>query len=176
MWRVGPPRPTATWEPAPTQAEVNKPVRSAHRWTSTGKPYKYYLKRPTSYQKGQSLPLVISAHGFGYPAWRYLSQIKMHEVGDRVGFLTAYHPGAGSTAWDLSSPDSTDTRFVEKVVADVEAKDGADPRRIYMQGFSLGSGMSYIMGVTHPDLFAAVSPNSGIGPMSKETGSAYRRS
>jgi len=150
-----------------TQAEVNSQfeVRSLN---IDGKPYKYYLKRPPSYRKGQSLPLVISAHGFGYPAWRYLSQIKMHEVGDREGFLTAYIQGPGP-AWDLSSPDSSDTRFIEKVVADVEARDNADPRRIYMQGFSLGSGMSYIMGITRPDLFAAVSPNSGIGPMSKET-------
>lgn len=150
-----------------TQAEVNS-LFEVRTLNIDGKPYKYYLKRPPGYQNGQSLPLVISAHGFGYPAWRYLSQIKMHEVGDREGFLTAYIQGPGP-AWDLSSPDSSDTRFIEKVVADVEAKDNADPRRIYMQGFSLGSGMSYIMGITHPDLFAAVSPNSGIGPMSKET-------
>ncbi|MDB5453370.1 MAG: Poly(3-hydroxybutyrate) depolymerase-like protein, partial [Caulobacteraceae bacterium] len=41
---------------------------------------------------------------------------------------------------------------------------------VYMQGFSLGSGLTYMMGITHPQLFAAVSPNSGIGPMSPEVG------
>ena len=34
-------------------------------------------------------------------------------------------------------------------------------------GFSFGSGMTYMMGVSYPYLFAAVSPNNGIGPMSK---------
>jgi poly(3-hydroxybutyrate) depolymerase len=149
-----------------TQAEVNysfdvRPI------TVDGKPYKYYLKRPSGFEKGKSLPLVISAHGHGYPAWLYLSQIKMHEVGEKEGFLTAYLEGPGP-GWDFKSPDGADAQFVQKVIADAEQTYGADPGRIYMQGFSLGSGLSYMMGVTHPRLFAAISPNSGIGPMSKE--------
>jgi poly(3-hydroxybutyrate) depolymerase len=125
------------------------------------------LKRPSGFEKGKSLPLVIAAHGHGYPAWLYLSQIKMHEVGEKEGFLTAYLEGPGP-GWDFKSPDGVDAQFVQKVIADVEQAYGADPTRIYMQGFSLGSGLTYMMGITRPGLFAAISPNSGIGPMSKE--------
>jgi polyhydroxybutyrate depolymerase len=149
-----------------TQAEVNDTF-DVRPITVDGKPYKYYLKRPSSYDKSKSLPLVIAAHGFGYPAWQYLSQLKMHEVGEKEGFLTAYIEGP-APGWDFKSPDSVDAQFVQKVIADAEQAYGADPGRIYMQGFSLGSGLSYMMGITHPRLFAAVSPNSGIGPMSKE--------
>jgi len=149
-----------------TQAEVNDSF-DVRPITVDGKPYKYYLKRPSSYEKGKSLPLVIAAHGHGYPAWLYLSQIKMHEVGEKEGFLTAYLEGPGP-GWEFKSPDGADAQFVQKVIADAEQAYGADPGRIYMQGFSLGSGLSYMMGITHPRLFAAVSPNSGIGPMSKE--------
>jgi polyhydroxybutyrate depolymerase len=149
-----------------TQAEVNASF-DVRAITVDGKPYKYYLKRPSSYEKGKSLPLVIAAHGFGYPAWQYLSQIKMHEVGEKEGFLTAYIEGP-APGWDFKSPDGVDAQFVQKVIADAEQTYGADPGRIYMQGFSLGSGLSYMMGITHPRLFAAISPNSGIGPMSKE--------
>jgi poly(3-hydroxybutyrate) depolymerase len=149
-----------------TQAEVNDSF-DVRAITVDGKPYKYYLKRPSGYEKGKSLPLVISAHGFGYPAWLYLSQIKMHEVGEKEGFLTAYIEGP-APGWDFKLPDGADAQFVQKVIADAEQAYGADPGRIYMQGFSLGSGMAYMMGITHPRLFAAVSPNSGIGPMSKE--------
>ncbi|HWJ35975.1 MAG TPA: PHB depolymerase family esterase [Steroidobacteraceae bacterium] len=149
-----------------TQTEVNASF-DVRPITVDGKPYKYYLKRPSGYEKGKSLPLVISAHGHGYPAWLYLSQIKMHEVGEKEGFLTAYLEGPGP-GWDFKLPDGADAQFVQKVIADVEQAYGADPTRIYMQGFSLGSGLSYMMGITHPRLFAAVSPNSGIGPMSKE--------
>jgi poly(3-hydroxybutyrate) depolymerase len=149
-----------------TRAEVDDSF-DVRAITVDGKPYKYYLKRPSGYEKGKSLPLVIAAHGFGYPAWLYLSQIKMHEVGEKEGFLTAYIEGP-TPGWDFKSPDGVDAQFVQKVIADAEQAYGADPGRIYMQGFSLGSGLSYMMGITHPRLFAAISPNSGIGPMSKE--------
>jgi poly(3-hydroxybutyrate) depolymerase len=149
-----------------TQTEINASF-DVRPITVDGKPYKYYLKRPSGFEKGKPLPLVISAHGFGYPAWLYLSQIKMHEVGEKEGFLTAYIEGP-APGWDFRSPDSGDAQFVQKVIADAEQAYGADPRRIYMQGFSLGSGLTYMMGITHPGLFAAISPNSGIGPMSKE--------
>ncbi|MDB5459755.1 MAG: Poly(3-hydroxybutyrate) depolymerase-like protein, partial [Caulobacteraceae bacterium] len=39
---------------------------------------------------------------------------------------------------------------------------------VYMQGFSFGSGMTLMTGLTHPQLFAAISPNNGIGDYSKE--------
>src|SRR5258708_30703496 len=93
--------------------------------------------------------------------------MKTHEVGGKEGFLTAYIEGP-APGWDFRSPDGVDAQFVQKVIADAEEAYGADPGRIYMQGFSLGSGLSYMMGITHPRLFAAISPNSGIGPMSKE--------
>jgi poly(3-hydroxybutyrate) depolymerase len=149
-----------------TQAEI-KDSFDIRAITVDGKPYKYYLQRPLGVEKGKPLPLVIAAHGFGYPAWLYLSQIKMHEVGAKEGFLTAYIEGP-APGWDFTSPDSVDAQFVQKVIAEVEQLYAADPGRIYMQGFSLGSGLTYMMGVTHPGLFAAISPNSGIGPMSKE--------
>jgi poly(3-hydroxybutyrate) depolymerase len=149
-----------------TQTEVNDSF-DVRAITVDGKPYKYYLKRPSGFEKRKPLPLVISAHGFGYPAWLYLSQIKMHEVGEKEGFLTAYIEGP-APGWDFASPDNTDAQFIQKVIADAEQAYGADPGRIYMQGFSLGSGLTYMMGITHPRLFAAISPNSGIGPMSKE--------
>ncbi|MEA3181053.1 MAG: hypothetical protein QOI59_4576 [Gammaproteobacteria bacterium] len=149
-----------------TRAEINDSF-DVRPITVDGKPYKYYLKRPSGFEKGKSLPLVISAHGFGYPAWLYLSQIKMHEVGEKEGFLSAYLEGP-APGWDFKSPDGADAQFVQRVIADAEQVYGADPGRIYMQGFSLGSGLTYMMGITHPGLFAAISPNSGIGPMSKE--------
>jgi poly(3-hydroxybutyrate) depolymerase len=148
-----------------TQDEVNKAFE-VRTLDVAGKTYKYYLKLPTAYHKGTSLPLVLSAHGFGFPAWLYLSQIKMHEIGEKEGFITVYLQGQAN-GWDFTDPDGADAQYVEKVISEVEASYGTDPSRVYMQGFSFGSGLTYMMGVAHPELFAAVSPNSGIGPMSQ---------
>ncbi|MDB5456052.1 MAG: Poly(3-hydroxybutyrate) depolymerase-like protein [Caulobacter sp.] len=149
-----------------TEAEVNKTF-DVRTTTVDGATYKYYVKTPSTYKKGQSLPLVVSAHGAFFPAWLYLSQIKMHEVGEKEGFITVYINGQ-QNRWDFTKADGPDAKFVEQAIAEVGADYGVDKSRVYMQGFSLGSGLSYMMGITHPQLFAAVSPNSGIGPMTPE--------
>ncbi len=148
-----------------TRAEVEKTF--AAKTIQVGdRTYRYYVKTPSSYQPGKATPVVLSAHGFGFPAWMYLSQIKMHEVGEKEGFITVYLQGQ-NYAWNFDEPDGPDSQYIQKVVDAVKADYGADPSRIYMQGFSIGSGMTYMMGLTHPQIFAAVSPNSGIGPMPK---------
>lgn len=146
-----------------THDEVDKTfeVRSIEVGDRT---YTYYLKAPSNHQPGKELPLVLSAHGASFPAWQYLSQINLHEVGEREGFITVYLQGQGNR-WDFSDPNGPDQKFVEAVIAAVDESHGVDNSRVYMQGFSFGSGLTYSMGITHPELFAAVSPNSGIGPM-----------
>jgi len=151
-----------------TEADVTKTFEVRTVDVGGGaEPYKYYLKLPASYRPGQSLPLVVAAHGVNLPAWQYLSQIKMHEVGEKEGFITAY-PAGHQNRWDFSKPDNPDLRFIQKLVDDVAATYGADRGRIYLQGFSFGSGLTYATGIAHPELFAAISPNSGIGPMPKD--------
>jgi poly(3-hydroxybutyrate) depolymerase len=124
--------------------------------------YKYYVKTPSSYTKGKSLPLVISLHGGGYPAWMYLSQIKFHEVGEKEGFITVY-PSGQRNGWNFNRPETEDMKFFAQLIDEMAANYGIDKTRVYMQGFSIGSGTTFVTGITHPQLFAAVSPNSGIG-------------
>jgi len=149
-----------------TKAEVEKSF-DVHTVPVGDRTYTYYVKTPSSYQEGKSLPVVLAAHGFAFPAWQYLSQIRMHEVGEKEGFITVYLQGQDN-AWNFEDPEGPDSQYIQKVVAAVKADYKADPQRIYMQGFSFGSGLTYMMGLTHPELFAAVSPNSGIGPMPKD--------
>jgi poly(3-hydroxybutyrate) depolymerase len=148
-----------------TKAEVEKSF-DVHTVQVDDRTYTYYVKTPSSYQKGKSLPVVLAAHGFAFPAWQYLSQIKMHVVGEKEGFITVYLQGQDN-AWNFEAPEGPDSQYIQKVIAAMTADYKADSQRIYMQGFSIGSGLTYMMGLTHPALFAAVSPNSGIGPMPK---------
>jgi poly(3-hydroxybutyrate) depolymerase len=124
--------------------------------------YLYWVKTPSSYAKGKSMPLVIALHGGGYPAWMYLSQIKMHEIGEKEGFITVYLNGQ-TNAWQFDKPDNEDSQAIAQVIDEMAANYGVDRTRVYLQGFSIGSGRTFVMGVAHPQLFAAVSPNSGLG-------------
>jgi poly(3-hydroxybutyrate) depolymerase len=125
--------------------------------------YLYWVKTPSIYRKGgKALPLVISLHGHGYPAWMYLSQIKTHEVGEKEGFITVYL-NAPQNSWQLDKADNEDSDAAAKVIDEMAANYGVDRTRVYLQGFSAGSGRTFINGVAHPQLFAAVSPNSGLG-------------
>ncbi|HTI67509.1 MAG TPA: PHB depolymerase family esterase [Caulobacteraceae bacterium] len=153
--------PNGTLGPMMTEPEVNQAF-TIKTLASGDRTYKYYVKTPSSYRKGQSVPLVIALHGGNYPAWMYLSQIRMHEVGEKEGFVTVYLNGQNNF-WDFTKADGADAQTIEKLIGQVATDYGIDRSRVYLQGFSFGSGMTFMMGMAHPELFAAVSPNSGIG-------------
>jgi poly(3-hydroxybutyrate) depolymerase len=148
-----------------SEAEVNKTFE-LRTVDIEGQPRTYYVKLPSTYHGGKSLPVVISLHGGGQTAWMYLSQVKMHEVGEKAGFITVYPQGRGNLwAWIPNGPDD---KFIQRIVNDVATSYGADRTRIYMQGFSIGSAMANMMGIIHPELFAAISPNNAGGTLAKD--------
>jgi poly(3-hydroxybutyrate) depolymerase len=153
-----------------TEADVAK-VFDVRTIEIGAKKYKYYVKTPSTYRKGQALPLVLAAHGAFFPATQYLNQIKMHDVGEKEGFITVYLSGQ-QNRWEFTDPNGPDAQYVLRTIEEVSKAYGVDKGRIYMQGFSLGSGLTYMMGISHTATFAAVSPNSGIGPMSPEVEAA----
>jgi len=144
-----------------TEADVNRMFEI--RETKVGEQtYKYYVKTPSSYAKGKSMPLVISLHGGAYPAWMYLNQIRWQDVGEKEGFITVYLQGPHNR-WTFAQPESDTSQAIAQVIDEMAAAYGVDRSRVYLQGFSVGSGQTFVEGITHPQLFAAVSPNSGIG-------------
>jgi poly(3-hydroxybutyrate) depolymerase len=165
----------ARWTSAPngdlvtvrTAAEVNQTFIVKSIDVGDGKPYQYYLKLPSSYRKGMHLPLVIVTHGGNENAWLFTSKIKMHEVGEQEGFISVY-PNGHRNRWESELPDGPDAQFIERMIKDVIKTYGADASRVYMMGFSNGSGMTHMMGLTHPHLFAATSPTNGAGTLSKQ--------
>jgi poly(3-hydroxybutyrate) depolymerase len=149
-----------------TLPEVRQQFEERHA-KAGDRDYLYWVKTPSTYAKGKSLPLVIALHGGGYPAWMYLSQIKMHEVGEKEGFITIYINGQNN-AWQFDKPDNEDSAAIAQIIDEMVANYGVDRSRVYLQGFSIGSGRTFTMGVAHPQLFAAVSPNSGLGDWDPE--------
>jgi len=166
---------TARWTSSPngdlsrilTAAEVDSTFQ-LRTVDVDGAPYKYYVKLPSSYKKGQALPVVISLHGGLQPAWLYMGQIKMHEVGEKEGFITVYPVAAQRNTWAAADINGVDAKGITAVVGDVVATYGADRSRVYLHGFSVGSRMTTSTALTRPELFAAISPNNGFPPFAPE--------
>ena len=164
----------ARWTSAPngelatvlTEAEVHQQFDTRTVKVGESDNFQYLIKVPSSYRKGQKLPMVISLHGSNEQAWLFLSKIKFHELGEKEGFLTIY-PMGHRNAWDQNNPDGAAAHFIEAAIKDAVEAYGVDPTRVYLQGFSNGGGMTILMAATHPLLFAAAAPTDSNGAFTK---------
>jgi poly(3-hydroxybutyrate) depolymerase len=167
---------TARWTSAPNGdlATILNPVEFEKAFQLRtadigGAPFKYYVKLPSSYQKGKALPVVVALHGGGQTPWLFSGQVAMHDLGEKEGFITVYptpqNQAAGWTAADFNGPDA---KGVEAAVNDVLQTYGADKSRVYLFGFSVGSRMAQSTVLTRPRMFAAFAPSSGFPPLSPE--------
>jgi polyhydroxybutyrate depolymerase len=71
-------------------------------------------------------------------------------------FLT--NPPRWNDAGD-EGPD--DVGFLAAVIADVVRRESADPRRVYLSGFSNGAGMAFRFAAERAELLAAIAPVAG---------------
>src|SRR3979411_1057426 len=98
------------------------------------------LYRPVSVESGNPAPLVIVLHGGFGSAGQAEQSYGWDELAGRHGFLVAYPEGVGRS-WNAGwccGPARThevdDVAFVGGLVAEVSARDGVDPRRVFAAG------------------------------------------
>ena len=137
--------------------------------SSDGRSYKLYV--PSSYTAGTPLPLVIMLHGGTQNPDDFAAGTQMNVVAERESFLVAY-PDQPSSAnltkcWNWfetahQSRGSGEPRSIVGVVDHIKSRYSVDEQRIYVAGFSAGAAMAVIMGVTYPDIFAAIGVHSGL--------------
>lgn len=152
------PRPAATTAGAvpspvapPTTRPAARPVTAAGTTTETvasaGLRRSYVLYRPRT-APASGAPVVIVLHGAGASPAKIRSLTRFDRVGDERGWLVAYPESQPSpTHWqegccDTFDRGSEDVAFVSDLVDDLVAQ-GADPRRVYLVGFSSGGLLAY---------------------------------
>ena len=126
--------------------------------TSGGQSRQYYLRWPTSYDKGHPYRLILGFHGAGG---------KGTDVAP--GFFGLYDLSNGSTIF--IAPDAsggywsatTDTTFVDDILKSVEADLCIDTTRVELEGFSQGAAMAWTLTCSRPNKFRAVVGHSGGG-------------
>lgn len=144
--------------------------RSLHAQTNEtmlhdGLTREYILYVPTTYQVGQSVPLVFVLHGFTQSAQTIMDVTEFNAVSESNNFIVAYPNGVGN-AWNTHSgfpggSSADDIGFIDALADSLSAEFGIDTTRVYSCGFSAGGFLSHRLACESPRCFAAIASVSG---------------
>jgi poly(hydroxyalkanoate) depolymerase family esterase len=158
---------------------ASSPERSRHgeflsRSFSNGagrRNYKLYV--PASYEpaNGNAVPMVVMLHGCKQSPDDFATGTRMNALAEEHGFLVVY-PGQannanGSNCWNWfrgedQRRDAGEPSLIAGITREVASEYKVDQRRIFVAGLSAGAAMAVILGVTYPELYAAVGAHSGL--------------
>jgi predicted esterase len=125
----------------------------------TEQPYGLYI--PEAYDpEGEPIPLVILLHGLGATWETYWNRLPIDEWAEEEDFVVATPHGRGN--WYYVGSGETD---VLEVIEEVQEICNVDPDRIFLMGHSMGGWGVWQLGVSHPDLFAAIIPAASWAPL-----------
>ena len=106
----------------------------------------------------EKYPLIIALHGGGDNHLTAAAMFKWHELGEKEGFITVYPNASDNDSWNSMMYNNRidDIEFLTKLILHLKEKYPVDSRRVYMSGFSNGSGMAQVLSACRPDLIAGV--------------------
>jgi dienelactone hydrolase len=188
--RVG--NPAAGWNPAPPRTVIlalalaviggavfGQPLKPGPQVLTffsevddSDQPYGLYL--PKNYDGGKKYPLVISLHG-AYSNHRLnLRRVfgKSNLLGETEAEATRYFPALRDVDFIVATPLARGTlgyaglpeKDVYDVLADVQRRFSVDEDRIYLTGLSMGGGGTLWLGLTRPDIWAAIAAVCPVQP------------
>jgi polyhydroxybutyrate depolymerase len=133
--------------------------RTSGAMVLSGQRREYLLYVPSSYNRSQPTPLVISMHGGGgWPAHQRDTS-GWNRLAESQGFIVVYPAGSGAPrAWSVDHGTGLldDVGFISELIDTLEAGYNIDPTRIYANGLSNGGGMAFVLSCTLSDRIAAV--------------------
>lgn len=119
-----------------------------------GTTYNYYTRLPRGAAGVRGLPVVVSLHGRGEPAWMFAQKNGWPELQDETGGFVFVCPDSPGNIWTIERDEDIHAKIIERL----RECFGVDTTRVYLTGFSNGALATCWHGERHPELFAALSP------------------
>ncbi len=153
-----------------------KILSRTYDFKEAGKPMKYSLYIPTSYNKQKKTPLIVALHGLGSSAAAIMRYPGFTRHAEQHGYLIVAPTGYNSRGWygsrgkgggresDPENLGELSEKDVMNVLGITRLNFNIDDNRIYLMGHSMGGGGTWHLGSKYPDIWAALGPIAPAAP------------
>ncbi|MDG2185736.1 MAG: PHB depolymerase family esterase [Mariniblastus sp.] len=153
-----------------------KTLSLTYDFEEAGKPMKYSLYIPTSYDKQKKTPLIVALHGLGSSASAIMRYPGFTRHAEKHGYLVVAPTGYNSRGWygsrgkgggrdsDPENLGELSEKDVMNVLGITRLNFNIDENRIYLMGHSMGGGGTWHLGSKYPDIWAALGPIAPAAP------------
>jgi len=122
----------------------------------------YIVEAPSDLSASHPLPLVVDLHGYSETAALQVGITMLGTYGDTKGFITVSPQVTEAVQHWVTSPGSSDQRFLISLIAHIIDTECIDTHRVYVAGYSNGAFMASALACTDAGTIAAVATVAGI--------------